>query len=167
MKKNSIKKRWFYDLTEKQVQKIIIVIEVIVFVILLTRLVTSWPTQQLLMQKGLTMPEAILFAIILLYCSMVAIGLLIWEFLWENPWKQFYLSSEKHDKEIVPKVREKFGLNSDFKEVLPKSEESIHYFAKETEDGILLSYRSRNGEELTSKIITNYDYFDLHYTPKL
>jgi len=156
MKKNSIKKRWFYDLTEKQVQKIIIVIEVIVFVILLTRLVTSWPTQQLLMQKGLTMPEAILFAIILLYCS-----------LWENPWKQFYLSSEKHDKEIVPKVREKFGLNSDFKEVLPKSEESIHYFAKETEDGILLSYRSRNGEELTSKIITNYDYFDLHYTPKL
>lgn len=167
MKKNSIKKRWFYDLTEKQVQKIVIVVEVILFVILLTRIVINWPTEQWLMQNGFTMSSAILFTIILLYCFMVGIGLLIWELLWADPQKQLYLFLEEHDKEIVPKVRKKFGLSSDFIEVYPKCKDFIHYFTKETEDGILISYRSKSGEELTSKLITNYHYFDLNYTPKL
>lgn len=169
MKEHNIKKRCFYDLTEKQVKNIIIVVEVIVFVITLARIVTTWPSEQLLMQKGLDTPTAIIFTIVLLYCGMVGIGLLIWMLLWDSPKKQFYLFLEEHDKEIVPNVREKFGLSSDFKEVFAKSKDpiSIRYFAKETEDGILVSYRSRGGEELASKLIANYHYFDLHYTPKL
>lgn len=169
MKNDNNKKRWFYDLTEKQVYKIVAVFEVMFFIITVSRIVTNWPNEQFLAQRGMDRITAIMFAITLLFCSMVALGLLIWMILWENPGKQFYLFKKEHDEKIVPKVREKFGLSSDFKEILSKSEveQLLHCYAKETEDGILISLRDKTGEELKSKLIENYNYFDLNYEPKV
>lgn len=110
----------------------------------------------------------IMFTIVMLFCSMVALGFLIWVILWDNPEKRFYLFKKEHDEKIVPKVREKFDLTSDFKEVLSKSEyRLLHCYAKETENGILVSIRNENGEELESEVIKNYNYFDLNYEPKV
>lgn len=174
MKNDNNKKRWFYDLTEKQVYKIVAILEIVFFIIIILRIATTWSSiesiltnEQLLAQRGMDMTTAIIFTIVLLFGWMVAIGLLIWMILWENPKKQSYLFKKKHDEEIVPKVRKKFGLNSDFKEVVPKSTDQMyHYFAKETEDGILIIQRDKNGNELKPELIENYNYFDLNYEPK-
>lgn len=103
MKNDNNKKRWFYDLTEKQVYKIVAVFEVMFFIITVSRIVTNWPNEQFLAQRGMDRITAIMFAITLLFCSMVALGLLIWMILWENPGKQFYLFKKEHDEKIVPK----------------------------------------------------------------
>lgn len=163
MKNDNNKKRWFYDLTEKQVYKIVAVFEVIFFIITVSRIVTTWPNEQLLAQNGMDTATAIIFTIAMLFCAMVAIGVLIWLILWENPRKQNYLYWEK----IVPNIRKKFGLSSDFKEVLSKSEKKLHCYAKETENGIFVSLRDENGEQLDSDLIENYDYFDSNYEPKV
>lgn len=165
MKNYNNKKRWFYDLTEKQVYKIVTVFEVMFFIIAVSCIVTNWPNEQLLAQIGMDLAGGI----VLMFCFMIALGILILEILWINPKKQFYLFWKEHDEKIVPKVREKFGLSSDFKEVLSKVEEeqSLHCYAKETEEGILISLRDETGEELKSKLIKNYDSFDLNYEPKV
>ena len=75
---------------------------------------------------------------------------------------------KEHDEKIIPKVREKFGLSSDFMEVVPKlTDQKSQYFAKETEDGILIIQKDKNGNELKSELIENYNYFDLNYEPKI
>lgn len=65
-------------------------------------------------------------------------------------------------------VREKFGLSSDFTEVVPKiTDKELKYFAKETEDGILIIQKDKNGNEVKSELIEDYNYFDLNYEPKI
>ena len=65
-------------------------------------------------------------------------------------------------------VKEKFGLNSDFIEVVPKlADQELQYFAKETEDGILIIQKDKDGNELESELIKDYNYFDLNYEPKI
>lgn len=103
-----------------------------------------------------------------MFCVMVFLGILIWELLWGNTQKQLYLFLKEHDEKIIPKVREKFGLSSDFMEVVPKlTDQKSQYFAKETEDGILIIQKDKNGNELKSELIENYNYFDLNYEPKI
>ena len=65
-------------------------------------------------------------------------------------------------------IREKFGLSSDFTEVVPKiTDKELKYFAKETEDGILIIQKDKNGNEVKSELIEDYNYFDLNYEPKM
>ena len=103
-----------------------------------------------------------------MFCVMVFLGILIWELLWGNTQKQLYLFLKEHDEKIIPKVREKFGLSSDFMEVVPKlTDQKSQYFAKDTADGILIIQKDKNGNELKSELIENYNYFDLNYEPKI
>lgn len=174
MKKDDNKKRWYYDLTEKQVCKIIAVVEIVVFIITSCRIAT-WPIwtneellEQVLEKNGMDMVTLVLFTIAILFCAMGALGMLIWELLWENIQKQVYLFLKEHDEKIVPRVREKFRLSSDFREVVPKlTDQKSQYFAKETEDGILIIQKDKTGNELKSELIGNYNYFDLNYEPKI
>ena len=162
MKNDNIKKRWFYDLTEKQVYKIIPVFEFVFFVIMIFLIPTFpiWTTMQV--QKGIDKMLTILLIIVTLFGLMVALGLLIWLILWENPNKRFYLLI------IVPMVRKKFGLNSEFKEVIPKlNAQNYKYFAKETKDGIFIVKRNKDGEVVKSELIRNYYNFDLINEPKI
>ncbi len=170
MKKENNKKRWIYDLTEKQVYKIIAVVEIVFFIVMSCKVVTwpIWTNKQLMEQSGMDMATAIIYTITLLFCVMVFLGILIWELLWGNTQKQLYLFLKEHDEKIIPKVREKFGLSSDFMEVVPKlTDQKSQYFAKETEDGILIIQKDKNGNELKSELIENYNYFDLNYEPKI
>ena len=65
-------------------------------------------------------------------------------------------------------IREKFGLSSDFTEVVPKiTDKELKYFAKETEDGILIIQKDKNGNEVKSELIEDYNYFDLNYEPNM
>lgn len=170
MKKEDNKKRWYYDLTEKQVCKIIAVVEIVVFIIMSCRIATwpIWTNEELMEQSGMDVIDVIIYTIILLFCAMGALGMLIWELLWANTQKQLYLFLKEHDEKIVPMVREKFGLSSNFKEIVPKlTDQKSQYFAKETEDGILIIQKDKNGNELKSELIGNYNYFDLNYEPKI
>lgn len=168
MKKDDNKKRrLYYDLTERQVYKIVAILEVIFGIIMVSRIVTNWSNEQLLEQRGIDITITIMSTITFLFLGMCGLGVFVWMILWENPGKQRYLFKREHDEIIVPKVREKFGLSSDFIEVLSKEDQLLHYYVKETEDGISISIRDNSGEELESERITNYNYFDLHYEPKV
>ena len=169
MKKENNKKRWIYDLTEKQVYKIIAVVEIILFIVMGFIIATRqiWTNEQVLEQNGMDKVTLILFTMAIFFWVMGVFGMLIWVLLWENPKKQLYLLVKKHNERVLM-VKEKFGLNSDFIEVVPKlANQELQYFAKETEDGILIIQKDKDRNELELELIKDYNYFDLNYEPKI
>lgn len=99
----------------------------------------------------------------------------IYEILWFSPHKK------KEHNEIIVKVREKFGLGPEFKEVLYVPNETdydfinflkvlneleVKYFAEEIDGVILVSVCSKDGKELESLKIENYNFFDLNFKPE-
>ena len=168
MKKDNNKKRWFYDLTEKQVEKIIIVVEIVILIPIILYLANIWwPSLQPKFDQGDLNPiHCIIFAVICVSVQMIAFGILLYLILWLSPKKQYYLFMKNHEKKVI-EVREKFGLGPKFKEILHKPEDNRIWFAKEVEDGILLKYKEKNSKKLHFQIITNYLYFDSNYQPKI
>ena len=169
MKKENNKKRWIYDLTEKQVYKIIAVVEILLFIVMGFIIATRqiWTNEQVLEQNGMDKVTLILFTMAIFFGVLGVFGMLIWVLLWENPKKQLYLLVKKHNERVLM-VKEKFGLNSDFIEVVPKlANQELQYFAKETEDGILIIQKDKDRNELELELIKDYNYFDLNYEPKI
>lgn len=90
------------------------------------------------------------------------------------------MCKKKHD-EIISRVRGRFGLGPEFKEVLYSPKETgynflnypnlldkldVKYFAKEMDGVILVSIRDKDGEELVLQEINNYYFFDSNFNPK-
>ena len=168
--KEDNEKRWFYDLTKKQVYKIMLICDIIYCIIMsCTFIPLLWSDKQ-------SLSANLLMAIVIMAAGIFAIGVWIDLLLWDHPGKQYYLFLKEHEEKIIPEVRKKFGLSPDFKEVLPKSQEAkllcYHtgeklYYAKEIEDRILISIRDKNGTELAFTTTNNYYAFDLDYKPKV
>ena len=159
MKSDKIKKWRFYDLTEKQVVKIAVVVDIIVAIISIIYLASIF-------EKVKVLSEFVMLVVVF-FVFVPSVGVAIWLFLWEFPPKQYYLFWREHDEEIVPKVREKFGLNFEFKEVLPIDKDEFFYFAKENEDEIWIKKVNSDGEEISLQKINNYYFFESHYKPKI
>ena len=167
-------KRWYYELTEKQVKKIAFVVAFIGTILFITFFIIRFgPTGDT--EFGW------FFIISLLFLVPITLGVLVYLILWDNPPKQSYLCKKQHDNIIVPDVRKKFGLGPAFKEVLysPKetdydfinffkvlNELEVKYFAEEINGVILISVRSKDGKELELHKIENYNFFDLNFKPK-
>ena len=121
------------------------------------------------------------FLYILASCSFpILLALLVYEIFWFLPSKQEYIWKKEYD-EVIVKVRERFGLGPEFKEVLysPKetyysfidfikisNELGIKYFAEEIDGVILVSVRNMDGKELKLLEIENYYFFDSNFKPK-
>ena len=161
-------KRWYYELPEKDVKKISILVGIIsniLFVVVYFYFFNELP-------KGNSF---------LALCSLsIFLALTTYAILWTSPYKQVYLYKKRHD-EIIPKVRKRFGLGPEFKEVLYtpletdydfidfikiSNELGVKYFAEEIDGVILVSIRNSDGKELESQEIDNYYFFDSNFSPK-
>ena len=167
-------KRWYYELTEKQITRIATIMAIIgilfgVINFFITYLLGRLPNG-----------ENFIAYISSLCLLPPLLALLIYYLLWFLPSKQAYMWKKKHDK-IILRVKGRFGLGPEFKEVLYSPKETdydflnspnlldkldVKYFAKEMDGVILVSIRSKDGKELELHKIENYNFFDLNFKPK-
>ena len=167
-------KRWYYELTEKQVKKIAFVVAFIGTILFIIFAIIRF---------GPSIDTEIgwIFIISLLFLVPITLGVMVYSILWDYPPKQSYLFKKQHDNIIVPDVRKKFVLGPEFKEVLYSpietdydfinflkvlNELEVKYFAEEINGVILISVRSKDGKELELHKIENYNFFDLNFKPK-
>lgn len=166
-------KQWYYGLTEKQVNKMVIVAIAIGYLFsfiffLVTYLLGAFPREH---------THFVCFCISLGLPPLI-IGLTIHSLLWLCPFKQAYIFCKEFDDDLSARVRNRFGLTSQFKEVFyvplettqdfigfPNSPDS-RYFAKEIDNIIFLSIRNQKGNEILAPKIVNYLFFDLNFKPK-
>lgn len=169
-------KRWFYELTEKQVNKITLIVIIIIILLSVVNFFITYLIGRL--PKGVDSFVTYVFA---LFFLPFVLAIIVYSSLCFFPPKQEYLWKKKHDDIIIPKVRERFGLGPEFKEVLyvPSktdydfinflkllNELEVKYFAEEINGVILVSIRNKDGEELELQKIENYNFFDLNFKPK-
>lgn len=167
-------KRWYYELTEEQVVRIVKIIAIICILLDVINFFITYLLGRL--PKG----DDLFFYIFSLCFFPIFTALIVYVLLLFFPYKQEYLWNKEHN-EIIVKVREKFGLGPEFKEVLyvPNktdydfinflkvlNELEVKYFAEEIDGVILVSVRSKDGKELESLKIENYNFFDLNFKPK-
>lgn len=167
-------KRWYYELTEKQISRITTIMAIIGILFSVISFFIPYLLGRL--PKG---SDFIIYicGLCLLPSFLYTIGHLVF---WFSPYKQEYLLQKEHN-EIIVKVREKFGLGPEFKEILYVPSETdydfinflkvlneleIKYFAEELDGVILVSVRSKGGKELESLKIEDYNFFDLNFKPK-
>lgn len=167
-------KRWYYELSEKQIIRISTIMGIIGILFDVTNLFSMCSLGRF--------PEGYdLMTYIGIACLLPPfLAFLVFYLLWFLPSKQAYMWKKKHD-EIIPIVRAKFGLSPEFKEVLYSPKETgynflnypnlldkldVKYFAKEMDEVILVSVCSKDGKELESLKIENYNFFDLNFKPK-
>lgn len=167
-------KRWYYELTKEQVNKIATIMAIIGILFGVINFFITYSLGRL--PKGDKF-----FLYILASCSFpILLALLVYEIFWFLPSKQEYIWKKEYD-EVIVKVRERFGLGPEFKEVLysPKetyysfidfikisNELGIKYFAEEIDGVILVSVRNMAGKELKLLEIENYYFFDSNFKPK-
>lgn len=167
-------KRWYYELTEKQITRIATIMAIIGILLGVINFFITYSLGRL--PKGQNLIEYI--GSLLIFPPFLA--LVFYMVLWFLPSKQAYMCKKKHD-EIIPRVKGRFGLGPEFKEVLysPKetdydfinffkilNELEVKYFAEEINGVILISVRSKDGKELELHKIENYNFFDLNFKPK-
>ena len=167
-------KRWYYELSEKQIIRISTIMGIIGILFGVINFFITYSLGRL--PNGQNLIEYIGSLLIL----PPLLALLIYYLLWFLPSKQAYMCKKKHD-EIILRVRGRFGLGPEFKEVLYSPKETdydfsnspnllnklgVKYFAKEMDGVILISVRSKDGKELESLKIENYNFFDLNFKPK-
>ena len=167
-------KRWYYELAEKQISRITTIMAIIGILFSVISFFIPYLLGRL--PKG---SDFIIYicGLCLLPSFLYTIGHLVF---WFSPYKQEYLLQKEHN-EIIVKVREKFGLGPEFKEILYVPSETdydfinflkvlneleIKYFAEELDGVILVSVRSKGGKELESLKIEDYNFFDLNFKPK-
>lgn len=103
-----------------------------------------------------------------------------------NKFKRCYYNltgkqEKKYDDIIITKVKERFALSSEFKEVLYIPSEidydfirfskvfnqlEVKYFAKEIGEVIFVSARNKDGKELELQKIEDYNFFNLNFKSK-
>lgn len=169
-------KRWLYELTEKQVNKITLIVIIITSLLSVVNFFTTYSLGRL--PKEVDSFVIYVFALCLI---PLLLAIMVYSALWLFPPKQEYLWKKKHDDIVIPRVRERFGLGPEFKEVLyvPSktdydfinflkllNELEVKYFAEEINGVILVSIRNKDGEELELQKIENYNFFDLNFKPK-
>lgn len=167
-------KRWYYELTEEQVARIVKIIAIICILLDVINFFITYLLGRL--PKG----DEWFFYIFSLCIFPLFTALIVYVLLWCSPYKQEYIWNKEHN-EIIVKVRGKFGLGPDFKEVLYVPNETdydfinflkvlneleVKYFTEEIDGVILVSVRSKDGKELESLKIENYNFFDLNFKPK-
>lgn len=167
-------KRWYYELTEKQ---IIMFATIVAIIAISLSVINFFLTYSLgILPKG---DDFFLYILSLLALPLL-LAFLVYEILWFLPSKQAYMRKKEHDA-IIPIVRVIFGLGPEFKEVLYSPKETgynflnypnlldkldVKYFAKEMDGVILVSIRDKDGEELVLQEINNYYFFDSNFKPK-
>ena len=167
-------KRWYYELSEKQIIRISTIIAIICILLDVINFFITYSLGRF--PKG----DALLLYIFSLCFFPIINALMVYVLFWFFPSKQAYMWKKKHD-EIIPIVRAKFGLSPEFKEVLYSPKETgynflnypnlldkldVKYFAKEMDEVILVSVCSKDGKELESLKIGTYNFFDLNFKPK-
>ena len=167
-------KRWYYELSEKQIIRISTIITIIGILFGVINFFITYSLWRL--PKG----DALIMYIGSLFPLPLFLALLIYYLLWFHPSKQAYMWKKNYD-EIILRVRERFGLSPEFKEVLyspkgtdydfPNSSDllnklDIKYFAMKIAEVILVSIRNKDGEELKLLETENYLFFDSNFKPK-
>ncbi len=167
-------KRWYYELTEEQVNKIAKAMVIIGILLDVINFFINYLLGRL--PEGKKLIEYIVF----LCLVPLVLVLQTYNLLWFLPSKQAYMFNKKHD-EIIPIVREKFGLGPEFKEVLYVPNETdydfsnspnllnqlgVRFFAREMDGVILVSIRNTAGKELSLQEIEDYNFFDSNFKPK-
>lgn len=167
-------KRWYYELTERQIISIARIVAIIVILLGVINFFLTYLHGRLPKGNGF-------FLYIFSLCFLpFVLASLVYLILWFPPSKKDYMCKKIYD-EIISITRERFGLGPEFKEVLysPKeidcdflnspnllNKSEIKYFAKEMDGVILVSIRNRDGEELKLLEIESYWLFDLNFKPK-
>lgn len=167
-------KRWYYELTEEQVARIVKIIAIICILLDVINFFITYLLGRL--PKG----DAFFLYIFSLCFLPFVLASLVYCILWFPLSKKAYMCKKEYD-EIISITREKFGLGPDFKEVLYVPNETdydfinflkvlneleVKYFAEEIDGVILVSVRSKDGKELELHKIENYNFFDLNFKPK-
>ena len=167
-------KRWYYELTEKQIIMIATIVAIIAISLGVINFFLTYLHGRL--PKG---DDFFLYILSLCFLPFV-LASLVYCILWLLPSKQAYMHKKENDA-IIPLVRMIFGLGPEFKEVLYSPKETdydflnypnlldklnVKYFAKEMDGVILVSIRNRDGEELVLQEINNYYFFDSNFKPK-
>ena len=167
-------KRWYYELSEKQIIRISTIMAIIGILFGVINFFITYSLGRLPKGDDFFLYTISLFALPLL------LAFLVYEILWFLPSKQTYMWKKNYD-EIILRVRELFGLGPEFKEVLYSPKETgynflnypnlldkldVKYFAKEMDGVILVSIRDKDGEELVLQEISNYYFFDSNFNPK-
>lgn len=167
-------KRWYYELTEKQIIMIATIVAIIAISLGVINFFLTYLHGRL--PKG---DDFFLYILSLCFLPFV-LASLVYLILWFPLSKKAYMCKKEYD-EIISITREKFGLGPEFKEVLYSPKETdcdflnypnlldklnVKYFAKEMDGVILVSIRNRDGEELKLLEIESYWLFDLNFKPK-
>ncbi len=167
-------KRWYYELTERQIISIATIVAIIVILLGVINFFLTYLHGRL--PKG---DEFFLYIFSLCFLPFV-LASLVYCILWLPLSKKAYMCKKEYD-EIVSITREKFGLGPEFKEVLYSPKETdcdflnypnlidklnVKYFAKEMDGVILVSIRDKDGEELVLQEINSYYSFDSNFKPK-
>lgn len=167
-------KRWYYELSEKQIIRISTIIAIICILLDVINFFITYSLGRF--PKG----DALLLYIFSLCFFPIINALMVYVLFWFLPSKQAYMWKKNYD-EIILRVRERFGLSPEFKEVLyspkgtdydfPNSSDilnklDIKYFAMEIAEVILVSIRNKDGEELKLLETENYLFFDSNFKPK-
>ena len=167
-------KRWYYELTERQIISIATIVAIIVILLGVINFFLTYLHGRL--PKG---DEFFLYIFSLCFLPFV-LASLVYCILWFPLSKKAYMCKKEYD-EIISITREKFGLGPEFKEVLYSPKETdydflnypnlldklnVKYFAKEMDGVILVSIRDKDGEELVLQEINSYYSFDSNFKPK-
>lgn len=164
-------KRWYYELTEKQISRIKTIMTIIgilfsVIIFFITYLLGRLP-------NGLDLITYIFYLCLTPYLLSIIVYLV----LSISPHRQEYIREKEHIK-----LKEKFGLGPEFKEILYVSSETadcafgdffnifnelgVKYFVKEIDGVILISFRSKDEKELRLHILEDYNFFNSNFEPK-
>ena len=168
-------KRWYYELSEKQIIRISTIISIICILLDVINFFITYSLGRF--PKG----DDFFLYIFSLFALPLLLAFLVYEILWFLPSKQAYMRKKQHDATVIPIVRVIFGLGPEFKEVLYSPKETgynffnypnlldkldVKYFVKEMDGVILVSIRDKDGEELVLQEINNYYFFGSNFKPK-
>lgn len=167
-------KRWYYELTKKQVEKI--VLGTVIFCIIID-VINFFITS---INGNLPKDDELLYYIFSLFFLPIILGLLVYYILWEFIPKQIYLEKKAYT-ELCIKVKKRFNLGTEFKEVTFSpcagmyspvnfakmiQDSEITFFAKEENGKILLSIHKDTDKEPSFFPIEDYDFFNKNFSPK-
>lgn len=168
--------RWYLLLTEKQAKTIILISAIISYILFAVLAVSSAIFVE---TSNFDMPLIIILFVAsvgMIFCFYT----LTYSLLWYTSYKREYLYKKKHN-EIILRVKGRFNLGPEFKEVLYVPSETdydfinffkvlneleVKYFAEEINGVILVSVRSKDGKELELQRVNSYYFFDLNLKPK-
>lgn len=167
-------KRWYYELTEKQVNKITLIVAIIFIIHDIVNFFVTYT------HGTLPKDDELIFYIFSLFCIPLLAAFFVYFLLWGNLNKQFYIRQKKYN-ELCINVKNRFNLSPEFKEVIFTPSYNIYnpsnfvkmiqnseltFFAKEENEEILLSIQKNTDKQPTFFPIDDYNFFDKNFSPK-